>query len=491
MRRTYLFFVVLVFFAFVDIDKAFAFGDGLLADEKGYTITRSFGCTDSISNLYDNDINTGISCANNTFVRITFDKPIKIKYAKIFQSTRGSRQSEFYVGQDGKKRLIRYLDSKVENNISINSDVNYIEIRNPSTQWNIMELEVYSDEYFYLPVESLSASISFDHVVLSWLNPNSIDFELVEVYENGVFKKNVLNPLNTTKIDQLKPNTDYAFKAIAVYKDGGKSIERTVNVRTDDLPEDLELEVINLKATTKHDRVDLSWTIANPEVLQHVNIYREEIKETETGLVNNLLFGRTVKASSKTKIFETNGTYFNDLTVKPESKYEYTLTTQTTFGTESEGVSIMAVTKSIPLPEIEGGGYEEQENGDYLFSWTSPTTGQVKVLIDGQEYKTVDASLKQILIPAADMKYDLLGNPKVSLVPISESGKEGKPKKPGSGSIAGTELPFGPTELLKSTFGLLGVLGPFILLVLAIYLVPKITNVIVAAVQKQRNERRM
>lgn len=252
-----------------------------------------------------------------------------------------------------------------------------------------------------------------------------------------------------------------------------------------------EIEVSELKVETSYNRVDLSWKLPQLENFHHINIYRKTISQEQTA-IESFFFGTKAYASDEMrKIFETNGTYFNDLTVSPDTKYEYKLTTTTNDNEESTGVNIEVVTLPEPEPQIEGGGYTEDENGDFLFTWTSPTTGTVKVLIDGVEYTTVVASVKQVLIPKEDMKFDIFGNPKVSLVPISETGKIGQPTKPkNDGKIGGVQMPFGATDLLRSSFNLLGVLAPIILLTLAFYFFKPIKNLIVQAVQK-RNERRM
>lgn len=435
--------------------------------------------------MYDGNLSTGSSCGFGKKTTVTFDEPISVNKIKTYLLGAGGANLAFYSNGS----TVRNIKIGVKNTDYINinlSDIDKIEFSNSSWSYQIMELEVYSDEYFRLPIESLSATVSFDHVILSWVNPNSIDFELVEVYENGEFKKNVYTPLNTTKIDGLKPNTEYTFKAIAVYKDGGKSIERSITVTTEDIPEDLEVEVINLKAVTKHDRVDLSWAISNSVILKHVNIYREEIKETKKGFS---LFGKSVEAATKTKIFETNGTYFNDLTVQPESKYEYTLTTESTLGIESEGVTITAVTKAAPQQEIIDGGYVPDENGDYLFTWKEPTKGKVKILIDGKEYKTVEAAAKQILIPKEHMVYDIFNNPKVVLVPIDETGKEGTPTTPpnkGETNIGDIKVPFTVTDVVKVGMSLIGLIAAFILLGLAFRFVPKFIKMVYESLRNNR-----
>lgn len=330
-------------------------------------------------------------------------------------------------------------------------------------------------------------------ITLAWKNPTEDAFAYLNIYQDGTLIKTKFNG-DIYTFTNLMASTKYTFTIKAVSTDGIESEGISIVVSTDDVP--LLPEVQNLKASTKHDRVNLSWRNPQSEFFHHVRIYRKLEQEDKTSSnIKSLFTPMTAYAAENddfTPMFETNGTYWNDLTVSENTTYSYKLTTVNIADAESEGTIITVTTPVGPGPELIGGDYEKQKNGDYLFTWTSPTEGKVKVLIDGKEYKIVDANLKQILIPKEDMVYDIFNKPKVTLIPISEDGKEGKPSNPAAGGGLGdAELPFGPSELLKSSFGLLGVLGPFILLVLAIYLVPKIKNVIVAAVQKQRNERRM
>ncbi|WP_117161269.1 thrombospondin type 3 repeat-containing protein [Paraliobacillus sp. X-1268] len=105
-------------------------------------------------------------------------------------------------------------------------------------------------------------------------------------------------------------------------------------------------EVINLELEAQFDRVDLSWTLPDSDRLAHVNIYRDEI--TETSMLQKIM-GVSVAHAATTEIFETNGTYFNDLTVEPEAEYEYTVTTTDTDGIESNGVTATTGTPKEPM----------------------------------------------------------------------------------------------------------------------------------------------
>ncbi|GIN62756.1 hypothetical protein J27TS8_27490 [Robertmurraya siralis] len=327
-------------------------------------------------------------------------------------------------------------------------------------------------------------------ITLNWKNPKESNFSHLNLYQDGILKESRYKE-QTYTFKNLVPSQQYTFTIKAVNVDGAETQGISIVVSTDDVP--LLPEVQNLSAVPKHDRVNLSWSNPKNEFFNHVKIYRRvDNQPEETSFLNIFQPIKAYAASGDfDPMFETNGTYWNDLTVQPETTYSYKLSTVNIADVESEGTVVQVTTKEEPAPEIGGGSYTETEEGDFLYTWTQPTTGKVKVLIDGAEYQTVDAANKQILIPKERMVYDLLNNPKVSLIPISESGKEGKPTKPfEEGKLAGVEMPFGPIELLKSSMGLLLVIAPILLLILAIYLVPKIKAAIVQAVQKRKEERR-
>lgn len=339
-------------------------------------------------------------------------------------------------------------------------------------------------------VENITETHSETSVTLSWLVPSDQNIDYVEIYQDGELIKTNLTT-SSLKISELSPNTNFVFKIVTVNDKGIKSNGVSITVKTSEIKPD---EVLDVTAEPKHNRVNISWKLPQSNFFSHVNIYRKTVEKEKQNFFQRLFLGSIVSASEEedgfTPLFETNGTYWNDLTVQPKTVYDYKLTTTTIDKKESEGVVVTVETLAEPKPVLDGGDYKKDENGDYLFTWTKPTTGKVKVLIDGKEYKSVDASLKELLIPKEDMIYDFLSNPKVQLIPISESGKEGETVKPGGDKIGGAKMPFGPTDLLKSTLGLLGVIAPILLLSLAIIYFRPIKNVIVKAVQNQR-ERKM
>jgi hypothetical protein len=332
-------------------------------------------------------------------------------------------------------------------------------------------------------ITDLTSVVDYKTVNFTWVNPDDPDFTGLKIYRDTNLVTTLDKTINTFS-ESIAPSTTYTYKFIATYTLGMASgVTKAVN--TDPLPPVKKIQ--DIKVSTTYNRANLSWNLPEQDGLKHVNIYRVKVEE-KNGFFKSIfsLSGSKVYASDPdTKIFETNGTYFNDLTVQPESKYEYTLTTQTEDGRESEGVTVLATTKAEPEPVLVDEGYTiEPVNSDYIFKWSEPTTGTVKVLINGTQYKTVEASEKQIAIPKKDMKYTIFGDPDVSLIPISPYGKEGdKVTNPG-GMIDSLKLPFNVTDLLQTIMGIIGLFGPFILLTLVIYYFKPIKNLIVRAAHR-------
>ncbi len=352
----------------------------------------------------------------------------------------------------------------------------------------------------YVPVTFLQQTHTHNSINLTWTNPSESQFSEVVITQNGIEIAQLDNTANSFSITDLQPLTTYNLEVFAKYLDGTISTGQKVTVTTNEapvIPDPTPIgEVINLTATATHDKVNLSWSLPVSDKLQHVNIYRDTV--TETSLLDTLL-GTSRAYAAATKIFETNGTYFNDLTVDEKTTYEYTLTTISTEGLESEGVTEQITTPEKPIPEIVGGGYEKDPaTGDFIYYWTEPTEGEVKILVGGVQYKVVAAAAKQILIPASDMKYTAFGDPNVTLIPIDSDGEEGAPVKPplnGEGSpdsISNVDVPFSATDLLKSGMGLFIVIAPFVLLALSFLLVPKLRFLLVQAFTKKelREERK-
>lgn len=326
-------------------------------------------------------------------------------------------------------------------------------------------------------VVNLTAKQVANTVVLNWTAPTDKDLSHYRITRNGILLTNDLKAI--TYIDTSpKLNTDNVYRVLAADEAGNFSSGASVTITV------VGTEVFNVQAkAASHDKVDLSWKNPQRDDFETVRIAR---KNQDSGIVKKIL-NFFSSNDGYTDLFQTNGTIFNDLTVNADTQYTYRLRTVLS-GDESPGVTVNVKT---PKVTASGGGVEvDPNNKDYTITWTSPTTGKMKILVGGKEYKTVPAADKKIVIPAADMKFDLIGKPDVKLVPVSDDGKEGIPSSPGGGGTSGggglgdivgggaVNAVLNANNLLKAGVALLGAIGGFVLLGLAFRVVPKLIRTI-------------
>lgn len=315
--------------------------------------------------------------------------------------------------------------------------------------------------------------LKYNGATVEWSIPSSSDFNRV-ILKDSVGNKKVLGDITSYTFTGLSYETTYKYQLIAVYG-GYESDPVDFEFTTLGKPSSVG-EVDGLKADPGWNKVELIWDLKNVKVdqLDHINIYRK--------IKGFLSFGITEKVGT------TKAKSYIDSTVKSNTDYEYTITTTSVEGVESDGISVMTKTlKEPPVDDLKPLPPEKLPNGDYLFKWEEPTKGKVKILVGGKEFAVVAASDKQILIKKADLKYDVFGNPDVKLIPISESGLEGEPINPnnpdgGFGGIGGIDDTFKnlftPNTLLKVSFALLALVGGILLLRMSFMVVPKLIELI-------------
>lgn len=317
-------------------------------------------------------------------------------------------------------------------------------------------------------------------VELSYDLPKDDDFHYVVIQRNNQIITFDEYKEATFRDKNLKYNVEYTYKIFAYDTSGNRSTEMSGKITL------ITQEVTNLKANAKYDQVELTWNLPNASGLKNVVIYR---KNNDVGM-----FARMFK-STETPLFETNGTQFKDLTVEADTSYTYRVAS--VYEEETQGATVSVKT---PKVIVNGGGSEKDENGDYVITWTSPTTGKIKVLVGGKQYAIVPASDKKIVIPKDKMVFDLIGNPDVQLIPIDDNGNEGIPSKPGGGNsgggggigdiVGGGDLAevLNPENTVKAGMQLLALVGLFLLLGLAFRIVPKLINMIRNAFLNKKNE---
>ncbi|MGF0472476.1 hypothetical protein ACQQ6W_23375 [Lysinibacillus fusiformis] len=391
-----------------------------------------------------------------------------------------------------------YLDDVLYKNVKGSNTLDITKLKS-ETDYKISLFAVYKNGLsagVHFQAKTLAVpTLSDDFVSVKDIKQNSarLEFDLtkiagqeevkeIQIYDaqkNKVQTVAVRAEMNAASyvLQNLDYNKDYKYSVVVAYLNGDVTPHKDVSFKTSEALK----EVSNLTAIPTAQDVSLKWEMPTYKELEKARIYRQK---TDAGL-----FVRMFRSSSTYEpLFETNGTTFKDLTVKADTEYTYKVTTVDTNDNESEGKTVKIRTQKM---SVTGGGTEKDENGDYVITWTSPTTGKIKVLVGGKEYAVVSASDKKIVIPKGKMEFDILGNPNVQLIPIDEEGNEGLPSKPGAGEgtgngggigdiVGGGELAeiLNPENTLKGGMQLLTVVGLFVLLGLAFRIVPKLIKMI-------------
>lgn len=323
------------------------------------------------------------------------------------------------------------------------------------------------------PKDVTDFSVSFvnEEILLSFKKPPDADFLLI--YKNGklLTDKHVTN----SYIDkEFEVGKKYTYRIVAVNA-GGRSTGVSAVL---EIP---SKEVVNLRAKTTDKEVELFWDLPVYSDFELVSIYRKEDGGT-LPKVKSLFSG-----DNYDHIFMTNGTYFKDMTVAADKSYEYKLTTLSESDVETPGKTIKTKTKQVM---ITGSDLlpvtPDAEKNDYKLTWEKPTTGQIKILIDGKEYKTIDAAALSYTIPSADIVMNGLGVPAIKIVPVeSGTGREiGPVVIPGKTGFE-VDMPFEADGVLSGGVDLLVVVGAFLLLGLAFRVVPKLFRIIRQALESK------
>lgn len=449
--------------------------EGGLLDGKPLYVGSGWTVLDTTLALTDRDPNTNImldfSRGQKNKVWYEFDEEVSINCIFIIPETFRSPKVIFYDSERREIAQYNYLGAGL-NPIEVINNVRYVAILNDSQNYiSISEFDVFEERDTEPPgeVTGLTAEAGDGEVTLRYVFPSDADFSHVKIYQDGNL---IAERVTTTSyvIRGLTNGTKYSFKVTTVDKSGNESAGVTVSAT----PEEVSREVQNVRVTAKHDRVNLSWTNPKRNDFHHVKIYRKTLQNQALKIIP---VAHAAEAEGYDSLFETNGTYFNDLTVQPETSYEYKLTTEDKNGVESTGVTVQVTTPPIPPPSTGGTTIIRHENGDVTVRW-SPQPGQMIIEIDGVEYRRVDAQLGEYTIPAADIPVDENGKPApIRLIPIAPNGDIGTPIviNPGGWLIA---LPFGAKELLEAGIDLLAVFGPIILLVLVLWYVRPIMRLL-------------
>lgn len=319
-------------------------------------------------------------------------------------------------------------------------------------------------------IQNLRLKQNGKDVELSYVLPTDDDFNHVVIKRDGFV---IANQYKDNKFVDSNLNYGQEYKyEISTYDkngNGSRAVEGRITLVTQD--------VTNLKANANYDQVKLTWNLPNADGFKNVVIYR---KNNDVGM-----FARLFRSNEK-PLFETNGTEFKDLTVEADTSYTYRVAS--VFEDETQGATVSVRT---PKVSASGGGTAKDENEDYVITWDKPTKGKIKVMVGGVQYAVVPASDKKIIIPKNKMKFDIIGNPDVQLIPIDEDGNEGIPSKPGAGEgtgngggigdiVGGGDLAdvLSPGNILKGGMGLIIIVASILLLRFAFIIAPKIIRLV-------------
>ncbi|PAF20066.1 hypothetical protein CHH49_18135 [Terribacillus saccharophilus] len=399
-------------------------------------------------------------------------------YFKAGHPSGGTLTLQLY---DEKGYLINIPSDFRDGLTDVKSRVSKLRINNtPSSFGYVYELALLTQDANYpvdpatLPpddITDLKATVYADAADITMKQPGGY-YSHYKVYRDGVLLSD--NETKDTFSDEgLTPETTYKYKFVPVSEYGIEGNPAEIEVTTKKLVIE---EVENLRASTDWDRVDLSWKLPESRYFDHVNIYRRTQGEEKTAF--NLLVPMVVEAESEYEpLFETNGTYFNDLSVEPATKYEYKVTSEYQ-GKESDGLTVEAMTKGEPKPVMKGEDFSGEEGEPFTITWDEPTEGKVIVSVGGKEIGRAAAGDGSYTIPADQMEYDAFGNPRVSIQPVTDRGTMGDKVAAPTQFEKDLDLPFTVPDLIETGTGLLKMIGPFVLVGLAFLLVKLLIKLI-------------
>lgn len=338
-------------------------------------------------------------------------------------------------------------------------NVYYVRVETETTSLkDLREVRVYGfndgNSNPLLEVEGISHKNDYESITVSYQIPENDNFSHLEVFRNG---QKILSDYKDTsfKDSGLNPNTRYNYQIVSYGLNGYRTEGVSYSVTTDEAPAIGDVENVEVITTTTDTKI--LYELPKEKDFSHVVIYRDDVKVADNHTAN---------------LYEDTG-------LKADTEYIYKIVAVRFDGFESKGITIRAKTKPYSK-ELENIGYERNDNGDYVFKWEEPETGEVIVLIDNIEYRRVAANDKQIIIPEKDLKVDVLGNPKVSLRVVTPEGETGEEYDLETKKIISL------TDALGGSMQLFGAISGFVLLWIAIYFQEPLIGLVVSGISKIR-----
>ncbi|MDA2113594.1 fibronectin type III domain-containing protein [Bacillus cereus group sp. MYBK209-1] len=211
--------------------------------------------------------------------------------------------------------------------------------------------------------------------------------------------------------------------------------------------------VENLKAQADLNQVTLTWDNPDTPKFTGVNIYRDK---------------QPIGKLDKTKnSFVAKG-------LKEAEEYSFTVKAIDENGFETSGVTKKTRTKMPVIPPPEN-VFLTPQSGKMVIAWNdvySPYLKGYNVYIDGKKINDEPLTSSKMIVKNLENNKSY----KVQISAVNKEDVEGekskeKTEKPSSNALEveyDVKMPFSPMDFLKTSLSFLGLIGPFILLALAI-----------------------
>lgn len=417
----------------------------------------------------DNNKSTAVSLSDgaNFTINLDYASNITALYMDVLTGI-SDFKVEFYANENAVDLISSFIPkgNRIKSPIDV-KNVKSVKVIGLSSYGNNL-----NDVVFYghtVPVEhveisNLTNSPTVDSVQLNWTNPKNSSFTGVNIYKNDTFIKSVDHPINTFTDNEVQEGKTYSYKVTSKFPDGHETPGILTNAV---VPKTPVLRITDLTHNENHSRVIFEWKNPIDSTFKWIKIYR-----------NDQIIAGSI----------TENTFTDDKEIKPNTTYNYRFEIVNNKGRIFPGEELtvnVPAAPPAPQPVIGGGGFEEQPNGDYTATWETPVTGEIRVYVGGNLFRTVPASSQSITIPAADMVYTFIGDPDVRLQPVSEDGTEGETESP----PPSVDTPFSVEDLIGSGSSLFLYVAPFLLLSLSFLLVPKLRNMIFSSLRKKKEKK--
>lgn len=297
--------LLLGFFFLTPFNNIFAFTPGYFDDNEPIS-----GSPGSHNNLFDNDLDTGISIpgygAVTLIVDLDYDLEITDFYYSGIQNNLVTISFIDNLGNSVKSYIARDIDNGWNNVLPSIVGIKKITITNRASGiYTISEFDIRVAEkpVVISPVSNLTAITNYNSTNLSWKNPENEAFKNIIIKQNGI-EVAELGVVQGYSITGLNPETTYNFEVIVKYTDGTLSDGEKITITTDKEPEDTLApgEISGLSASVTSFDATFAWVNPTDTDFKHVRIYRdgELIEPSHTSNTYNA----TGLVANKTYVFK-------------------------------------------------------------------------------------------------------------------------------------------------------------------------------------------